>query len=405
MISNLCSFIIFLIPAISMLSGLVTAPGVTILFTILILTNYKKIDFTRIVNNKYEIAFFAWLLLSCIWSPAGLAAFSKFASVSLLTIGMLLVTDLSWYEKIDKYKKFALPLIIGSIFSLIFFLIEYISDGFISKTFRSFVQPHGKMNFHINFLDRGCSVLAMLAWPVILVLCKKRKWLITILYIVSVVFTLRISDSLASYLGFILGIIVFLCLLFSRMYLIYFVMFGVFASAIFMPIFSYIQSPRELCHIYPNAPDSGKHRLYIWKFASEKAIEKLAFGYGFNSSPEIEVDEEEDMIYYNQYRWHPLPLHPHNVFIQFWLETGIVGLALFTGLLLKIFSRLMKAYRKNSDLLWASVCGGCFANYFFIALISYGVWQLWWLATNILVIIFFVLFQDIENSPKSIRQI
>ncbi len=403
MISNLYSVLVFLIPAISMLSGLVTAPGGTILFTLLILANYKRIDFTRITNNKYEIVFFSWLLLSCIWSPAGLSAFSKFSSVSLLTVAVMLATDSNWYEKIDKYKKFALPLVIGSMFSLVFFAVEYVTDGFISKTFRSFVQPHGKMNFHINFLDRGCTVLAMFAWPVMYVLFKRRKWVVAFLYTIIVAYTLRISDSLASYLGFLLGLLAFIALFFSRMFFMYLIMFGVLASAVFMPVFSYMQSPRELCHTYPSSPDSGKHRLYIWKFTAEKAFEKLVFGNGFNSAPEIEVDEEEDMIYYNQYRWHPLPLHPHNALMQFWLETGIVGLILFAGILLKMLSGIMKIYRKKPDLFWAAFCGGYFVNYYFVALISYGVWQLWWLSTNMLVILFFAIFRDIEKNIDTDR--
>ncbi len=389
--------LIFLLSSISMLSGLIVAPIGSAIILALLGFNYKKLDLSLIKSKKLEIMLSGWLLLSCIWSLSEFSAFSKILTVSFFLFSVILLTEPSLYENMDKLKIFGYPLILGCSSAILIFAIEYISSGILTREFRSIFQKSDTSHFAINFLDRGCAVLSMLSWPVMFLLCKKRKWIFALIYALFAGYILKMSDSLASYLAFMLGISTLLVLMLSRMYGIYILMIGVLAAGICLPIFASKQNPRELCHKYQSKiPDSGKHRLFIWKFTAEKALEKPIFGWGFDSSHYIPMDEENDMIYFNQYKWNPLPLHPHNNFMQIWLEGGLLGLGLWVLSLLAMLSRIRKIYKLNSDLSWGAFAGACFANYFFISMISFGMWQVWWVATICMTILFFSMFRNFE---------
>lgn len=394
--------LIFLLSSISMLSGLIVAPIGTAIILALLAFNYKKLDLSLIKTKKLEITLAGWLLLSCIWSVSEVSALSKILTIFFFLVSTILVTDSSLYEDLDKLKIFGNPLILGCISAILIFVIEYVSGGILTREFRAIFQKSATSNFAINFLDRGCAVLSMLSWPVMFLLCKKKKWLFAIIYALAAGYILKMSDSLASYLAFILGISTLVVLVLSRMYAIYMIMLAVLVAGIFLPIFASKQNPRELCHKYQSKiPDSGKHRLFIWKFTAEKALEKPLFGWGFDSSHNLPMDEETDMIYFNQYKWNPLPLHPHNNFMQMWLEGGLLGLSLWVLSLIAMVSRIRKIYKENSDIMWGIFAGGCFANYFFISMISFGMWQVWWVATICMVILFFSMFRNFEVKEQA----
>ena len=394
--TKLYSILVFLLTSVSMLSGLIIAPIGTLILSAILLAKYKKLDFSRIKTKKLEIILFGWLFLSCIWSISEFSAFTKFLTVLFFFFAIIIVSDLSLYEGINRAKIFGCPMILGCITAIIIFVIEYSTNGFLTREFRAIFQKSGNNYFAINFLDRGCAVLSMISWPLMFLLAKQKRWFSIVAYAIVAGYILKTSDSLASYLAFILGIATLMILLVSRMYGIYLLMIGVLAAGVFLPIFAYRQIPREICHTYQSKiPDSGKHRLFIWKFTAEKAMEKQLFGWGFDASHNIPMDEENDMIYFNQYKWNPLPLHPHNNFMQIWLEGGLVGLGLWVLLLVKMLFRIRKISKKDSDIVWGSFAGACFMNYFFISMISFGLWQIWWITTICMVIFFFSIFRNL----------
>jgi len=397
--TNLYAVLVFLFASSTMLSGLTAAPFGGALLTTIMLANYKKIDFTKILERKFELAFLCWIFISCLWSASGAAAFTKFLALIFFYIATIITTNPSFYN-LDKYKKFAMPLVFGCLLAIVFFVVESTTDGYISKEFRAIFQPHYRHHFLLHFLDRGCSVLSMLSWIVIFILFKRKRWFFAIAYTFLVVYILKMSDSLASYLAFVLGIATFVAVYFSRMYFVYIVMLVVFACGVAMPIFSHYQMPREISDSHPSIPASGKHRLFIWKFTAEKAIEKAAFGWGFNSSPNIPVDEETDTIYLEHYKWPPLPLHSHNNYMQMWLECGIVGLGFFIIFLIRMLNKILYISRKDSSVLWGAASTACFINYWFIAMLSYGMWQMWWIGTISTIVLLFSILRNFDRDSK-----
>lgn len=129
-------------------------------------------------------------------------------------------------------------------------------------------------------------------------------------------------------------------------------------------------------------PNSAAHRLLIWDFAAERIAERPMLGWGMDASRAIpggaERTSQETRTAFGltsptASQWFSnaqmLPLHPHNLALQLWLELGAVGAALMALLL------AMVALACRSP----AACGA-FAAGLVIAMLSYGAWQYWWVS-------------------------
>ena len=140
--------------------------------------------------------------------------------------------------------------------------------------------------------------------------------------------------------------------------------------------------PRELSNNQVKlAPISAKHRLFIWNFVVKKSIERPFVGYGFNSSRKIKL-AAEDFIKYDNLLLSPLPMHPHNNLLQIILETGIIGLVLYLALAAKYLNRWNLCFKTaiTPNILNIRAAGyACFSTFFIISIVSFNMWQSWWL--------------------------
>jgi O-antigen ligase len=119
---------------------------------------------------------------------------------------------------------------------------------------------------------------------------------------------------------------------------------------------------------------SAQHRVEIWHFAAQKILERPLFGYGFNASRHIPnggavsafLDAGKPII----------PLHPHDGFLQIWLELGAVG-AVIGGILL---IAALDATVKWPDVSARFALAG-YAAALIVGGLAFGLWQTWWMAT------------------------
>jgi O-antigen ligase len=68
-----------------------------------------------------------------------------------------------------------------------------------------------------------------------------------------------------------------------------------------------------------------------------------------------------------------IPLHPHNMFLQLWLEMGLIGVGLIAIFLGLLFLQIIKM--KNQKLQLSLV--GIISSFLVYANFSYGIWQTW----------------------------
>ena len=113
-------------------------------------------------------------------------------------------------------------------------------------------------------------------------------------------------------------------------------------------------------------PTSWDQRMGYWAFTMGRIADHPWRGWGLDASrafsPEIQ-------------------LHPHTGALRMWLELGAVGAVLAALTWAFVFRRLA---RDERSLLTAGTAGSV-AVYLFFGLVSFGVWQEWWLALAALV--------------------
>jgi O-antigen ligase len=82
-----------------------------------------------------------------------------------------------------------------------------------------------------------------------------------------------------------------------------------------------------------------------WQEAVNLLKDHWLFGAGLNNYQTL-------MIQYHQITWLEIFLYPHNIFLNFWVELGLLGLIVFILLLVYIIQALRKLFLKQHILAW-----------------------------------------------------
>ena len=130
---------------------------------------------------------------------------------------------------------------------------------------------------------------------------------------------------------------------------------------------------------------SALHRVYIWNFVVGRIADKPMLGWGLDAARRMPGGQDtvtmgENCPGANPVIGQKLPLHPHNAILQTWLELGVAGTVLgFGGLILTLGRVYARRRRIVAAVLVASSVAGTL-----VALVSYGVWQEWFLSSLML---------------------
>ena len=372
---------------LAMLSGLFMAPWIAIM---MLLTVYLVgIDIRDATENFgwYEHAVILWVIASCLWAASPIESF--FTSSRLLLI--LILTQIIHKKRHliqIKHSKLLIGLLVSVVATIFIFFIESQTNGMIIKILRNIFQPYKVHHFELFWLDRGSSIFSIFSWAPIYLLLNSRQFLKAILTYIAVLVTLIFSDSDAALLAFILAGVTCLALYLSSMGLSKLLSLCVVAYIFAMPVFSKIQDPYYLDDTSGKLPISYVHRLFIWKYSANQSMDNLFLGKGIDASRHIEPTES-DMVHYDGFKLSPFPRYPHNNVMQVWLELGLVGLAIFASYLWNILARFREMSKKNYA--YGCTIHAMFINYFVIGMISFNLWQSWW----IMVILFMSLIMNV----------
>lgn len=146
--------------------------------------------------------------------------------------------------------------------------------------------------------------------------------------------------------------------------------------------------PRPLIERSGATLQSIVHRTYIWDFAIARIKERPLLGWGLDASRRMPGGDEEITVSGLNKAGAPgageatmtgqvMPLHPHNGALQIWLELGGAG-ALLAAALIALAAESLAKLRLSRAV--AAMTAGIFAAGTAVALVSYGLWQGWWLS-------------------------
>ena len=134
------------------------------------------------------------------------------------------------------------------------------------------------------------------------------------------------------------------------------------------------------------------YRIAIWGRVGEMIMANPLLGYGFNAARE--VGQTANLI--PSADGNTTFLHPHNGFLQIWLELGLIGVVLFG---FAIASSLRIAMARASTPMLEANFAALWTTVAVIWLLSYGVWQSWWIAVIGLIAALFVALSVATQEP------
>jgi len=370
--------LIFLIPFIGLYSGLSAAVTIPV-FSCSCLFYIRKLLVFKIENHKLEITLILWVMVSCLWSINFVNSF--FSAVKFSTeflLGILLIGNIT---KLDTNREKLERILIASLLaSGIIFFIESLTGGKASIAFKELIQKKETQVFLLHNLDRGMALLTLVSWVVISIFLKRGNRAAAFLLYFALLEGLSFSDNLAALVAHFIAGGVFLLTRLTILRNPKILSFLLLISSLSMIIFAFKINPLKISEKNEVLPISAKHRLFIWNFVAKNSKEYPLLGIGFNSSKKFPVTDSQIIELFGQ-KLHPLPLHPHNNILQVYFELGAIGLILYLSLAYKYLLIIGKNYKTTSSRNKDLICSlyACFSVYFIIAMISYNVWQSWWL--------------------------
>jgi glycosyltransferase involved in cell wall biosynthesis len=123
------------------------------------------------------------------------------------------------------------------------------------------------------------------------------------------------------------------------------------------------------------------HRQMIWQFTFSHVFDHPLIGYGLNASPWVPGANELA----GSSMQSVLPGHPHNWFMEIWLEVGIAGLVTLVPLVFLIATTAVRDVMRNGVRI-AGLILMMQAAYWFSGLFNYSFWTSWWFGVVMLTV-------------------
>jgi exopolysaccharide production protein ExoQ len=314
-------------------------------------------------------AFLLWCALSLIWDLNPGSGARKLVDVVLVAGSLLALLALAGRIDLEQSRRLSWALAGGMLVGLVLLAIETIFDF---PLYRAVMGSSPKLDDLIES-KRSVDALPLLVWPACLALARLNlPWLGALLAAVFTVACVKLTASSAT-IGMALSMVMFgacfVSIPWARRTL---EAATALAFALILPlaIVAY-DIGGTTAHWLKH---SGQHRIEIWHFAAQRVLEQPLFGYGFNASRY--VPNGDAVSQYLPPGQSLIPLHPHDAFLQVWLETGAVGTIIVVAILL--------AALKATAYWSASVARFTLPGYaagLVVAGLAFGIWQSWWMAT------------------------
>jgi exopolysaccharide production protein ExoQ len=314
--------------------------------------------------------FLIWCALSLIWALNPASGARKL--IDLMALALSLVAMLALGERADSAQRRRLckMLIVGMAVGFIVLTIEATFDFPLYRAVMGSANP--KLADLVE-VKRSVDALPLLVWPACFALARLGwPWLGAIVAALFAVACIKLTASSAT-LGMFLSLAILAASFISLIWVRWLLALGtVLAFVLIVPIaiVAYDKggtSSQWLKH-------SAQHRVEIWHFAAERTLDRPLLGHGFNASRYVpNGDAVSEFLPPGQSL---IPLHPHDAFLQIWLELGAVGTVIVaTGLVLM----LRAVGRWPADMARFILPG--YAAGIVVAALAFGIWQSWWMAT------------------------
>ena len=330
--------------------------------------------------------------ISSLWSitPAVSIKMSVIICGTII-IGMLLANNSILRDSRGKFL-FEKWLIAGGLIGFTLLFAENITDAGLSR----FAYELFGLNRDIRLVNQfgplifnpGISAASLYLWPLGLILFRKFSKVISVPVVgfcfLGIFFGVTTAPTIALIVGLATLVITGVAYRYGpKLLIIATVLFTLVTPAI-PNLLPDPEDPQSNLSRYYALSDI--HRYMIWNTTYNHIKDKPIFGHGLDSTRALYSHEDRITTKVIMKATgesagilaEPIPLHPHNAFLQVWLELGVVGAGLLAFFLVKILNLVQKVTRNHWE---AAVCYGVFTTGLTISSLSYGIWQSWWLGS------------------------
>ena len=318
-----------------------------------------------------------WSVVTFLWSesPDPITLFRLFAVGWMAIAAAVMISRASVKTK----ERLSTTLVASLSVLIVVLIIEGLTDASLHALLRpeDTAPRDGEWVPYLQLVAaRGTAILAPFSF-IGATLCIQifRRPIAGILFLASSILAVSLLPMGASTLAIFCGSISLLAVRWAPKIMTRTLFTGTIGLALATPfLMSYVLTKDRLTEQGIDLTRNQLQRVEIWNYASDLVLEKPVLGYGFAASRYI--GSRGDII--PGTNWAALPLHPHNAFLQVWLELGVVGVALLCAMMALFWGYIEKRISTRDDI---SVVIATFVTTLVISLISFGVWQYWWIAT------------------------
>jgi O-antigen ligase len=323
--------------------------------------------------------FIGYASLSVFWAPIlgdGLAQAAAFLLVFVPFLGLMgLLPTLPETAR----RRIEMAFLLGFALSFPIFLTEAMLDQPIYRLIKGIAS---EVEVNQNLINRSAVLYSLAAWPAALILYRHGyRGLAHGLPVAVLAAMLVATYSMAAQFGTLAGLLLLPLAIRStrvtRLLLIVLVIAG-FAGAIGVSRGLGALGAVDMTGL----TSSIRHRVEIWDFTAQRIMEQPIFGHGLDASRHI--DNHGAVTRFNRPGAPIIPLHPHNMFLQVWLELGTVG-AVFGAWML---GAVILATRRLDPPTQRFVLPAAGAT-LFMQSTSFGAWQTWWVCGILLMVLVF----------------
>ncbi|KAA0582463.1 O-antigen ligase family protein [Azospirillum sp. B21] len=317
-------------------------------------------------------AFLALALASSLWSPSDRAA-ATVGEIGYIALGAL--AGGAWIAGLPgpEVRRLAGLFLAGGLAGGLLFAVEAALDFPLNRWWNGVPDDQLPNLLNGNVPKRTAALLCLLVWPAALAMDRFGRRALALLMPVGYALACLPLTSRSAMLGIAAGLVTLAAARVSARWTRR--LFATAVTAAFLlvlPAALLFSGPLDLDHsglLFRSA----QHRVEIWGHAAERTLRTPVFGQGIDASrslpPEGTVSE------FSPIGDSLLPLHPHNAFLQVWLETGAVGAALAMAVLLMLLAATARLDDRAQPFALA-----LFAAALAMGSTAYGIWQPWWMS-------------------------
>lgn len=352
---------------------------------LILLPSFKKHwpDIIKTINRQGLLLFAAavsYSFISAAWSPNDSAWHTGFDIVYLSVCCAIIFLTLPFIKAPALHALTSL-FIVGWVIGLGLLCIEIFLDHPIHRWYEH-MDAGTPVNENVS--KRMAALFALSIWPVALWLKTKGKPVLSALSVLGFLALSFFLTNRSSLLAMLVGTAVYFFATYqavlARWALVLMIGLGCFFIVPISTLLPLI--PQE---ITGQLFDSALSRIKIWTFTSQHILEEPVFGHGIDASKGLQTDTGDGQGFF-QPGVSVVSHHPHNIFLQIWLDFGMIGALLWGGLLLILTYRVYHAHEvAQPTIIAASFCSLMMLS------TTFSLLQAWWLSGHIVTAVMLAL--------------